>query len=83
MASTSETTPSAQQRTSASGISDRIRKMSSSRLENAEACEATQKRLAEMGYEQELKRSLSMISILGLSFAIMAVPFVSNLPIDL
>ncbi|KAI9801889.1 MAG: hypothetical protein M1833_002203 [Piccolia ochrophora] len=31
--------------------------------------------LAKMGYKQELPRALSMISILGLSFAIMAVPF--------
>ncbi|KAK1925952.1 amino acid/polyamine transporter I [Papiliotrema laurentii] len=32
-------------------------------------------RLEAMGYAQELKRSLGMVSILGLSFAIMAVPF--------
>lgn len=32
-------------------------------------------RLEEMGYKQELQRNLGMISILGLSFAIMAVPF--------
>ncbi|PQE24746.1 gaba permease protein [Rutstroemia sp. NJR-2017a WRK4] len=31
--------------------------------------------LATMGYTSELPRSLSMMSILGLSFAIMAVPF--------
>lgn len=31
--------------------------------------------LAQMGYKGELPRSLSMMSILGLSFAIMAVPF--------
>ena len=31
--------------------------------------------LANMGYKSELPRSLSMMSILGLSFAIMAVPF--------
>ncbi|ATZ57572.1 Bctpo5 [Botrytis cinerea B05.10] len=31
--------------------------------------------LANMGYTAELPRSLSMMSILGLSFAIMAVPF--------
>lgn len=35
-------------------------------------------RLAELGYKQELPRTLSMMSILGLSFAIMAVPFVSR-----
>lgn len=32
-------------------------------------------KLAELGYKQELPRKLSMMSILGLSFAIMAVPF--------
>jgi hypothetical protein len=32
-------------------------------------------RLEEMGYKQELRRSLGMVSVLGLSFAIMAVPF--------
>ncbi|KAK4684117.1 choline transport protein, partial [Tremellales sp. Uapishka_1] len=32
-------------------------------------------RLEEMGYKQELTRSLGMVSVLGLSFAIMAVPF--------
>ncbi|KFZ06808.1 hypothetical protein V501_07058 [Pseudogymnoascus sp. VKM F-4519 (FW-2642)] len=31
--------------------------------------------LSQMGYKSELPRSLSMLSILGLSFAIMAVPF--------
>lgn len=31
--------------------------------------------LARMGYKSELPRSLSMLSVLGLSFAIMAVPF--------
>ncbi|OCF37465.1 GabA permease [Kwoniella heveanensis BCC8398] len=32
-------------------------------------------RLEEMGYKQELQRNLGMVSVLGLSFAIMAVPF--------
>jgi hypothetical protein len=32
-------------------------------------------KLENMGYKSELPRSLSMMSILGLSFAIMAVPF--------
>lgn len=32
-------------------------------------------RLKEMGYNQELRRSMGMISVLGLSCAIMAVPF--------
>ncbi|TID20291.1 amino acid permease-like protein [Venturia nashicola] len=31
--------------------------------------------LATMGYESELPRNLSMLSVLGMSFAIMAVPF--------
>ncbi|KAJ4404688.1 hypothetical protein N0V82_010450 [Gnomoniopsis sp. IMI 355080] len=31
--------------------------------------------LAKMGYKSELPRSLSMLSVLGLSFAIMAVPY--------
>lgn len=31
--------------------------------------------LARLGYKGELPRNLSMMSILGLSFAIMAVPF--------
>lgn len=55
---------------------DRFRRLSSSRLESASSSDKTKKRLAEMGYEQELKRSLTMISILSLSFAIIAVPFV-------
>jgi hypothetical protein len=37
--------------------------------------DATATRLEEMGYKQELTRSLGMVSVLGLSFAIMAVPF--------
>jgi hypothetical protein len=32
-------------------------------------------RLEEMGYKEELTRNLGMVSVLGLSFAIMAVPF--------
>lgn len=32
--------------------------------------------LHDLGYEQELPRTLSMMSILGLSFAIMGVPLV-------
>ena len=31
--------------------------------------------LAKLGYKSELPRNLSMLSVLGLSFAIMAVPF--------
>jgi hypothetical protein len=70
--------PSSERRLSSSGMSNRMRRLSSSRTETAETSDVTQKKLAEMGYEQELKRSLSMISILGLSFAIIAVPFVRS-----
>jgi hypothetical protein len=35
-------------------------------------------RLAQMGYKAELPRKLSMMAVLGLSFAIMAVPFGSS-----
>ena len=31
--------------------------------------------LAKLGYQSELPRNLSMLSVLGMSFAIMAVPF--------
>jgi len=53
--------------------------MSTAKLEATGARDEVKQQLAEMGYEQELKRSLSMISILGLSFAIIATPFV---PLD-
>ncbi|KAJ4348733.1 uncharacterized protein N0V89_010111 [Didymosphaeria variabile] len=36
---------------------------------------AAEAQLAKMGYQSELPRNLSMLSVLGLSFAIMAVPF--------
>ncbi|KAI0020436.1 gaba permease [Xylariomycetidae sp. FL0641] len=36
---------------------------------------AADKDLARLGYKAELPRSLSMLSVLGLSFAIMAVPY--------
>ena len=36
---------------------------------------STAARLEEMGYKEELRRNLGMVSVLGLSFAIMAVPF--------
>lgn len=39
------------------------------------AAAAADDALARMGYKAELPRSLSMISVLGLSFAIMAVPY--------
>ncbi|KAK8847707.1 hypothetical protein IAR55_005566 [Kwoniella newhampshirensis] len=40
-------------------------------------------RLEEMGYKQELQRNLGMISVLGLSFAIMAVPFGTSTTLNL
>ncbi|KAK2605867.1 hypothetical protein QQS21_003707 [Conoideocrella luteorostrata] len=39
------------------------------------ASDAADQALANLGYKGELPRNLSMMSILGLSFAIMAVPF--------
>jgi hypothetical protein len=39
--------------------------------------------LNEMGYKQELKRSLGMVSVLGLSFAIMAVPYGSSTTLNI
>lgn len=47
---------------------------SSVRRSSAEAG-AADDALAKMGYKAELPRSLSMLSVLGLSFAIMAVPY--------
>lgn len=40
-------------------------------------------RLEEMGYKEELTRSLGMVSVLGLSFAIMAVPFGTSTTLNL
>lgn len=39
--------------------------------DNALVVDETTARLKDMGYKQELKRNLGMISVLGLSFAIM------------
>lgn len=41
----------------------------------AEAREDADARLASLGYKAELKRNLGMMSILGLSFSIIAAPF--------
>ncbi|KAG6152977.1 hypothetical protein E4U37_003341 [Claviceps purpurea] len=41
----------------------------------ASASGAADQALADLGYKSELPRNLSMMSILGLSFAIMAVPY--------
>lgn len=40
-------------------------------------------RLEGLGYKQELNRSLGMVSILGLSFAIMAVPYGSSTTLNI
>lgn len=45
------------------------------RSPSAAATAAADDALAKMGYKSELPRSLSMLSVLGLSFAIMAVPY--------
>ncbi|KXT01031.1 hypothetical protein AC578_4431 [Pseudocercospora eumusae] len=52
-----------------SSVGGAAQRQSSLQAQNADAD------LAKMGYKSELPRSLSMLSILGLSFAIMAVPF--------
>ncbi|KAL3427613.1 polyamine transporter tpo5 [Phlyctema vagabunda] len=44
-------------------------------MERTRSQDAADAQLASLGYKSELPRSLSMMSILGLSFAIMAVPF--------
>nr|XP_031857861.1 uncharacterized protein CI109_006733 [Kwoniella shandongensis]KAA5524933.1 hypothetical protein CI109_006733 [Kwoniella shandongensis] len=45
--------------------------------------DAAAHRLEEMGYKQELQRNLGMVSVLGLSFAIMAVPFGTSTTLNL
>ena len=47
----------------------------SSRASSAPGNDDADAALAKMGYKSELPRSLSMLSVLGLSFAIMAVPY--------
>lgn len=58
---------------------DTIRRLSASggsaRRAASTSATAADADLAKMGYKSELPRSLSMLSVLGLSFAIMAVPF--------
>ena len=39
--------------------------------------------LQNMGYKQEMKRNLGMVSVLGLSFAIMAVPYGSSTTLNI
>lgn len=54
-----------------------MRRPSSSSARRASSLDANaaDNALAKMGYKAELPRSLSMLSVLGLSFAIMAVPY--------
>ncbi|KAI4861489.1 gaba permease [Hypoxylon rubiginosum] len=54
-----------------------MRKNSLASIDRRRSVEATaaDDALAKMGYKAELPRSLSMLSVLGLSFAIMAVPY--------
>lgn len=55
------------------GSMDLTRRKSSVRQASVDA--GAEAQLAKMGYQSELPRNLSMLSVLGLSFAIMAVPF--------
>lgn len=54
---------------------DVLRKLSDARKGSVIGNTAADEDLARMGYKSELPRNLSMLSVLGLSFAIMAVPF--------
>ncbi|KAH7112159.1 amino acid permease-like protein [Dendryphion nanum] len=49
--------------------------ISSAQRRRASVDPSADAQLAKMGYKSELPRNLSMMSVLGLSFAIMAVPF--------
>jgi hypothetical protein len=52
-------------------------------VEKGGAVDETTAALREMGYKQELKRNLGMVSVLGLSFAIMAVPYGSSTTLNI
>lgn len=52
-------------------------------VENGGSSDETTAALKEMGYKQELKRNLGMVSVLGLSFAIMAVPYGSSTTLNI
>lgn len=54
---------------------DDRRGSSSSGAMRSNSATAADADLARMGYKSELPRNLSMLSVLGLSFAIMAVPY--------
>jgi hypothetical protein len=52
-------------------------------VEKGGSVDETTAALKEMGYKQELKRNLGMVSVLGLSFAIMAVPYGSSTTLNI
>ena len=54
-----------------------------SSVENGLAVDETTAHLQNMGYKQEMKRNLGMVSVLGLSFAIMAVPYGSSTTLNI
>lgn len=55
----------------------------SSLVRQTSTADAEAARLEGLGYKQELNRSLGMVSILGLSFAIMAVPYGSSTTLNI
>jgi hypothetical protein len=54
-----------------------------SSVENGLVVDETTAHLQNMGYKQEMKRNLGMVSVLGLSFAIMAVPYGSSTTLNI
>lgn len=52
-------------------------------VEKGLVVDETTAQLRDMGYKQELKRNLGMVSVLGLSFAIMAVPYGSSTTLNI
>lgn len=52
-------------------------------VENGSMLDETTAHLQNMGYKQEMKRNLGMVSVLGLSFAIMAVPYGSSTTLNI
>lgn len=54
-----------------------------SAVEKGLVVDETSARLSDMGYKQEMKRNLGMVSVLGLSFAIMAVPYGSSTTLNI
>lgn len=56
-------------------MEDVKRRLSAGGKRNGSVDNAADADLAKLGYESKLPRNLSMLSILGLSFAIIAAPF--------